>query len=276
MMQLCLFDAAAAGIWLIGNLVIVALLRCLHRRLFPGEDAIHCGLFCSLLFVGTLVLSATALGAIGLLTALRQQLLAVLILWCADRFFRKQDEQRADSEMQISAANAARLTSPVAGKSRDALARLSIVRLSAVTLLLVHSVINGVLQFPTDFDSLWYHMPLIDNWLQTGALYVPDCARWYFPGNSELLGVWATAGCSGDFLVPLNNVPVVSLWGFATLAIFQSLRVQTRLQYLGTAGVLAVYTTLHETIDASNDLMVVACDAVPASILLPGDSWHFR
>ena len=63
--RLCLFDAAAAGIWLIGNLVIVALLRRLHRRLFPGEDAIHCGLFCSLLFVATLVLSATALGAIG-------------------------------------------------------------------------------------------------------------------------------------------------------------------------------------------------------------------
>lgn len=99
-----------------------------------------------------------------------------------------------------------------------------------MTLLLVHSVINGVLKFPTDFDSLWYHMPLIDSWLQTGSLYVPDCARWYFPGNSELLGVWATAGCSGDFLVPLSNVPVVILWGFATLAIFQSLQVPRNLQ----------------------------------------------
>ncbi|RLT08201.1 MAG: hypothetical protein DWI22_08490 [Planctomycetota bacterium] len=263
MMQLCLFDAAAAGIWLIGNLVIVALLRRLHRRLFPGEDAIHSGLFCSLLFVATLVLSATALGAIGFLTAFRQQLLAVLMLWCADRFFRKREEQPAHSNMQLPAASASRLTTAAAGMSWD-----PIVRPSAVTLLLVHSVINGVLKFPTDFDSLWYHMPLIDSWLQTGSLYVPDCARWYFPGNSELLGVWATAGCSGDFLVPLSNVPVVILWGFATLAIFQSLQVPRNLQYVGTAGVLAVYTTIHETIDASNDLMVVGCFSAALALIL--------
>ena len=263
MMQLCLFDAAAAGIWLIGNLVIVALLRRLHRRFFPGEDAIHSGLFCSLLFVATLVLSATALGAIGFLTAFRQQLLAVLMLWCADRFFRKREEQPAHSNMQLPAASASRLTTAAAGMSWD-----PIVRPSAVTLLLVHSVINGVLKFPTDFDSLWYHMPLIDSWLQTGSLYVPDCARWYFPGNSELLGVWATAGCSGDFLVPLSNVPVVILWGFATLAIFQSLQVPRNLQYVGTAGVLAVYTTIHETIDASNDLMVVGCFSAALALIL--------
>ncbi|MEJ7592120.1 MAG: hypothetical protein WKF77_11260 [Planctomycetaceae bacterium] len=249
--RLCLIDTVAAGIWFIGNLVMVALLRRMHHRLFPREDSIHCGLFCSLLFVATLVLSGTALGSIGLLTAFLQQLLAVLILWCAERYVRKLEELPADSAMQD-----------------GGLALDSIVRLSAVTLLLVHSVLNGVLKFPTDFDSLWYHMPLIDNWLQTGSLYVPDCARWYFPANSELLGVWATAGCSGDFLVPLNNVPVVILWGFATPAIFQSLRVPTSLQYLGTAGVLAVYTTIHETIDASNDLMVVACFSAALALIL--------
>lgn len=249
--RLSLLDASAAGTWLVGNLVIIVLLRRLHRQLFTQDDSIHCGLFCSLLFIAVLVLSATSLGILGLLTAFGQQLLAVSLLLGAMRFSRNQ------------------VVPPVNTATQNiSLTWGAISRLSAVTLLVVHSAINGVLKFPEDFDSLWYHMPLIDSWLQTGSLYVPDCARWYFPANSELLGVWATAGCSGDFFVPFNNVPVVILWGFATLAIFQSLLVPKSLQYLGTTGVLAVYTTIHETIDASNDLLVVSSFSAALALIL--------
>lgn len=257
--RMSILDAFAAGIWLVANAVMVISLRRLHRRFFPREDNLHCGLFCSLLFVATLILSGTLLGAMGLLTAFRQQFLAGAILVFAVRSL--------STRKPISVPVAEDLT------RSDVYARWA--GYAAMTVLLVHSVLNGVLKFPKDFDSLWYHMPLIDSWLQTGSLYVPQCARWYFPANSELLGVWATAGCSGDFFVPLNNVPVVVLWGFATLAIFQALGVSGSLQYIGTAGVLAVYTTVHETIDASNDLMVVSCfSAALAWILkdhLPAD-----
>ena len=45
---------------------------------------------------------------------------------------------------------------------------------------------RGVLRFPTDWDSLMYHIPLIDHWLQDGSLYAPGCAVWYFPGNTKV------------------------------------------------------------------------------------------
>jgi len=35
-------------------------------------------------------------------------------------------------------------------------------------------VMRGVMEFPNDWDSLKYHIPLIGLWLQTGSLYVPQ------------------------------------------------------------------------------------------------------
>jgi len=51
-------------------------------------------------------------------------------------------------------------------------------------------VTQGVGRFPGDWDTLMYHLPLVDLWIQTGSLYVPECAVWHAPGNNELLGVW--------------------------------------------------------------------------------------
>lgn len=252
-LQLTAFtDAVSAAIWVAANGLMIGCLVRLHRHLFPQDDDIHRGLFGSLAFIATLVLAGTILGAIGQLTAIGQLLLALTILVGLDKVFRPRDLfgqtacQRPPEPRQP----------------------WNLIRWMAILMLVAHSTVNGVMRFPTDFDSLWYHMPLIDSWLQTGSLYAPDCARWYFPANSELIGVWATAGCSGDFLVPFNNVPIMILWGFATLSIFQSLGVSVGWNYSGTAGVLAVYTTIHETIDASNDLMVVACFSAAVAMIL--------
>ena len=261
-------DAVAAVIWVAVNGLMIGCLARLHRRVFPLEDHIHQGLFGSLVFIATLVLAGTILGAIGQLTAIGQLLLALTILVGLDKLFRPRDlfGQTACQQLQ------------------EPWRPWGLIRWIAILMLVAHSTVNGVMRFPTDFDSLWYHMPLIDSWLQTGSLYVPDCARWYFPANSELIGIWATAGCSGDFLVPFNNVPIMILWGFATLSIFQSMAASSGWHsssagwhYLGTAGVLAVYTTIHETIDASNDLMVVACfSAAVAMILKSGRITYIR
>ena len=261
-LQLIAFtDAVAAVIWVAVNGLMIGCLVRLHRHLFPQENDIHRGLFGSLVFVATLVLAGTVLGAIGKLTALGQLLLALSILVGLDKLFRPRDLSVKTTGWQ----------------PQEPRQPLRMVRWMAILMLVAHSTANGVMKFPTDFDSLWYHMPLIDSWLQTGSLYVPDCSRWYFPANSELLGVWATAGCSGDFLVPLNNIPIVIMWGFATLSIFQSLGASAGWHYSGTAGILAVYTTIHETIDASNDLMVVACfSAAVALILKTGKTCEIR
>ncbi len=70
-------------------------------------------------------------------------------------------------------------------------------------------LLAGLLRFPTDWDSLAYHVPLVDHWLQAGSLEMTDCARWSSPGNNELWALWAAAPFSGDFLVSVNNLPAV-------------------------------------------------------------------
>lgn len=122
-----------------------------------------------------------------------------------------------------------------------------------------HSLVNGVLQFPTDWDTLMYHLPYIDHWLQTGSLAATESPRWSNPANSELLGLWFAIPFSGDFLVPLNNLPVVILWVAAAIELSRLFGLSGWWPHLAAAACIAVHTTVHETDDASNDLMVPAC-----------------
>ena len=125
-------------------------------------------------------------------------------------------------------------------------------------LFAAHVVLDGLLRIPTDFDCLLYHLPLLDEWLQARCLYNPESSYNWTPGNSELIGLWMVSPFSGDFLQALNNVPIVALWGVATWQLSRELGVSRTWAHLATLAVFAVYTTLHETDDASNDLAVVA------------------
>ncbi|MBC7076973.1 MAG: hypothetical protein H5T92_01490, partial [Synergistales bacterium] len=89
--------------------------------------------------------------------------------------------------------------------------------------LLARIVLDGLITFPTDWDTLAYHLPLVDRWLREGTLYVPKCAFWYCPGNNELLAFWAVGPFSGDFLVSLNNVPAIVLFAAAVLELLRAL-----------------------------------------------------
>ena len=125
-------------------------------------------------------------------------------------------------------------------------------------LLVAHVVIDGLLKFPTDWDCLMYHMPMIDEWIQARNLYAPDSSYWWQPGVNEVLGLWCVAPFSGDFLIALNNLPVMVLWCAATWSLARSLGLSAPWSHLGAIAVVIVHTTLHETDDASNDLGVVA------------------
>lgn len=130
--------------------------------------------------------------------------------------------------------------------------------LFAGAMFVAHVIIDGLLRIPTDFDCLMYHLPLMDEWLQARSLYNPESSYSWTPGNSELIGLWMVSPFSGDFLQALNNVPIVVLWGVATWELGRQLGLSRTWAHLATLAVFAVYTTLHETDDASNDLAVVA------------------
>jgi len=117
---------------------------------------------------------------------------------------------------------------------------------------------TGVFVFPTDYDTLMYHLPLIGHWLQEGSLYVPRSAHWSFPGNGELLGLWAVGPFSGDFLIGLTNiVPTVLLAASAT-ALGGTLGLSRASRNLAAVAIVANLVVLNELVDAKNDVSVAA------------------
>jgi hypothetical protein len=120
-----------------------------------------------------------------------------------------------------------------------------------------HVLIKGLLVFPTDWDSLMYHIPLIDQWLAVKSLYAPNDARWYNPGNNELLGLWLVAPFSGDFLISLNNLPVIVLLGAAAIELASGFGLIRPLAHFVGLSIVLTTPALRQLTDAENDLAVV-------------------
>ncbi len=113
---------------------------------------------------------------------------------------------------------------------------------------------DGLLRFPTDWDALMYHIPLVDQWLQTRSLYAPRDATWYNPGNNELMGLWAVAPFSGDFLIGLNNLPAGMLLSLGGVELARQAGAGRAYACLGGLAVVASYVVFRQLTDAENDV----------------------
>lgn len=121
-----------------------------------------------------------------------------------------------------------------------------------------HVIYNGLLTFPNDWDTLMYHLPLVDHWLQAGGLYAPDCHHWSNPGNNELLALWAVAPFSGDFLAALNNLPATVLLALAAIQVGRCVGLSRDFSHLAALAVVSVNVVQQQLVDASNDVAVAA------------------
>lgn len=119
-----------------------------------------------------------------------------------------------------------------------------------------HVAHNGLLRFPTDWDSLMYHMPMVDQWLQARSLYAPDCFHWGNPGNNEVLGLWMVAAFPGDYLMPLGNVPAVILLAFGVYELARQVGLTRLYSNLVVVSILSNFAVLYQATDAENDMMV--------------------
>jgi hypothetical protein len=117
---------------------------------------------------------------------------------------------------------------------------------------------SGLGSFPTDWDALWYHIPLVDHWLQAGSLYAPDDSYWFMPGNGELVTLWLVGPFSGDFLAPLTDLPALLLFAAAAVELGAALGLSRPLALL--AGLVAVThpVAVAQLLGVGNDLPVVA------------------
>jgi hypothetical protein len=103
-----------------------------------------------------------------------------------------------------------------------------------------------------------YHMPLVVQWLQAGSLYAPREANWGFPGNNELIALWAVAPFSGDFLVALNNLPAVVILSLAAAELGRQLGTGPVLSLAAGVAVTAGQVVFRQLVDAENDVAVAA------------------
>lgn len=234
-------DFISTIIWLTFSLLIVRCCIGISRRSFSGEGLAAQVLNVTVLAIAIVILGLTVLGAVGLLTPILALLLPVTIAFVAWLRVARRTSQHNLLNNDV-----------------DALSLPFIFWGAVGALLFGHSLVNGVFKFPTDWDTVMYHLPYIDHWLQTGSFATTESARWSNSANSEVLGLWFAVPFSGDFLVPFNNLPVMVVWVAATIELSRQLGMSGWWPHLAAAACIAVHATIHEIDDASNDLMVPA------------------
>lgn len=260
-----LWDVFFGSWWLLVNLGIVMLAWRCGRVLFPRDRWDTRLLHAAVLYLANVIGLTTLLGSIGWLSGTNLLLLASIeivigVFWIRRRLGDCEVSEGGDGHL----GQRSGLPSQT-GSSQDARVERFSIRprwewlwVVAGCLLLSHVVFHGLLKFPREFDSLAYHMPLIDHWLQSGNLYVPWSSTWFLSANSELVGLWMVAPFSGDFLISLNNVPIVFLWAVATFQLLRLAGLSGAWCHIATLGTLSVHSLGHQVTDASNDLAVAA------------------
>jgi hypothetical protein len=245
-------DALTAPAWAAVTALAILAGWVLSGRAFPGDGVLRRAGHTALGFWACVAAVATALGAAGALSSgallAGVACVAALALWVA--------------HTKTVAYRLLPKVDPPPPAPDEPPSRWDAVWLSLWTLWLTYAVgrvvVGGLLEFPTDFDTLMYHLPLIDQWLRAGSTYAPDDAVWYNPSNGELMGLWMVAPYSGDFLISLNNLPAVVLLGTSALELGQQLGLGRWLRNVAALAVVSNYAVTRQLLDAKNDVAAAA------------------
>ncbi|QDV42558.1 hypothetical protein Enr13x_24060 [Stieleria neptunia] len=234
----------------------------LVARLAVGKSNLPTLALSSLLLLWcNVVIAGTVLGAVGILqAAFLGRLVAIQLIAAYGGAIGLVLLRRSGCEGEVLTTAARREKASVTQATGDRrrwsrYARWQLIFLSVFS---AHVLTYGIVQLPFDWDSIAYHLPLIDHWIQSGSIWNQDCAFWYVPGNNELLGLFFSIGFSGDFWVQLHNT-IPGLILFASLAALAiELRLSTVACCLVSMTVFAVQPVLRQLVSAENDLSVVA------------------
>ncbi len=137
------------------------------------------------------------------------------------------------------------------------------VYLVALASLLLGRVAFGMRNPPADWDSIQYHLPMLGYWLQSGTLGVPvrepAVLGMGYPGNAELLDLWAACATGRDSLVTWPGILAYGVLALATrrLALNSGARATAAevvsLLFIGAPGVLQL------TLGLRVDPILTAC-----------------
>ncbi len=134
--------------------------------------------------------------------------------------------------------------------------------------ILYYIVSKTMFWYPSEWDSLVYHMPYVDQWYRGESLYARDCVIWSNPGNNELIAFWMVGPFSGDFFFGLNNFPAAILCVCGSIQIFKALGLPVSMCHICALGVSANFIYFFQLKTSMNDMAVGAFFLVGAGYLM--------
>lgn len=115
---------------------------------------------------------------------------------------------------------------------------------------------------PFGTDSIWYHLPIAVEWLQTGQILIETPVPYnYYPGVSELVDLWLLMPFRDPILVNLQNWPFVLLAGLALYSLARRAGASLRQAVYGSLlliSIRAVQVVLLFISFQDNDLLIAA------------------
>ena len=125
---------------------------------------------------------------------------------------------------------------------------------------------------PTDRDSLCYHLPMIAHWVTSHALGValwePPYYAPYYPGNSELLQMWAVLSTGHDLLVAWPGLIALGVAAVALRGLMVDLGASRRVSETLALAFIAAPGVFKLTQGLSVDVFMMAWVAVALRALL--------
>jgi len=211
-----------------------------------------------LLLWASIVLVAIVLGFVGFL---RPILLLVLVsgLWVGLRLVSRSVGGMIQTEpMALATGCAKEGVAPVASAIGSEKMVIGNGYALLIAIGLAQIIQMSVISLPQDWDTLAYHLPLVDSWVQTGSLLNQRCAFWYVPGNGQLLAFWFSGLFTGDFWAQLCNVPILVMFALSLHAVLGELGVAGYWRFIAVCGTLACTPVLRQLASVENDMAVAA------------------
>ena len=120
---------------------------------------------------------------------------------------------------------------------------------------------NAFVQFPWEYDTIAYHMPIVVEWLQSGTLWKVFYAVWggplgYYPSNHELLLEWLILPFGRDYLANLSNFWLVGVMIVVISKILKEMGVKDFLSWIAGALVMVMPIFLRQVGTGQVDILM--------------------
>ena len=130
---------------------------------------------------------------------------------------------------------------------------------------------NAFVQFPWEYDTIAYHMPIVVEWFQQGTLWEVFYAVWggplgYYPSNHELLLGWLILPFGNDLLVNTANFFFIGVMLVVISKILKEMGVKDFLSWLAGALVMVMPIFLRQMGTGQVDILMAL------GVIL---SWYF-